>query len=495
MADIFGGTQPPAWLQEQSTRNAERGQWGSVLGTLAAGFVNGMKRTESEVPTYDPNTGEQTGTQTVKGPRLGFGNGLFEARMNQQDPMWKIKAQQAQANMLTDIAQLESANVLAQQRKAEASAWLEDAPKLTPWLAASPEKRKDMQAPSVTSQRGVALVERAATADDRYWMVKETNRVREQQGKAELNRLNSISDWNNRVASMPVGELRNTLMGLPMATDYMGKPIGPNSEQIRMYNEWAIKNDKVPYGYSDQEFKDYEARKSNESKVDVAKINAVARTEVAKTSAQAKVETAQITQRGINDRLDKTIAAREKADGLRQQFEMNLVDKKADAQSKLQKELEEIRHTNKVSENAVFMQKPKIYQIPGGGMIIQHGKSIRTINPQNKPDFETMDRIKSANRFIAKLQDDLRLLKPDDDAYQQTKDTLINEQLKVVELYKKARAKTATNADIQALPPQDAEQIVSEMESPEEDDAPAEKSGSKFVFDPSKPFGQRMVPK
>ena len=140
---IFSGDDPPAWLQ-RSTQPADTGAIGAVLGTQAAG-----------------------GFLAASGGK-SWSEGLGEARENQADPMWRLKQAQMQGQILDRAAQAESQYALAKQRNQETSAWMQDAPTLSPWTSMTPEQRIATPPPQVSSKTAFGIVQKQSAADEQY---------------------------------------------------------------------------------------------------------------------------------------------------------------------------------------------------------------------------------------------------------------------------------------------------------------------------------------
>ena len=84
MADIFGNVQPPAWLQDLTA--LPKGEFGQSLGlALGAGLV-----------ALQPN-------ESGDGVK-GIGQGLKEARLNQQDPNWRVKTKALESQVVNNWA-------------------------------------------------------------------------------------------------------------------------------------------------------------------------------------------------------------------------------------------------------------------------------------------------------------------------------------------------------------------------------------------------------
>ena len=216
MADIFGGVQAPAWLVEETHQTP--GELGQIGGMALGGLVNAIQQdpattksaalgrlnTEkqkaiesgadqkkvaaidkkiSEVQSskashFDPQTGSES---SWLDSRKGLARGLFESRMNIEDPLWRLKVEQSQANILSTFAGMENQLALARERKAETAAWMEDTKGMSAWLAATPEQREKMGVPTVKSKQGLTLIERTQNSDNNFFTRKEQNRIRQEQ--------------------------------------------------------------------------------------------------------------------------------------------------------------------------------------------------------------------------------------------------------------------------------------------------------------------------
>lgn len=188
MADIFGGANPPSWLVD-ATRQTP-GELGSIAGLAFGGVLNALQEAPPEkVPVKDPKTGEVTMQDAPKkegftgwlGSRKGLAQGLGEARLNTEDPLWRLKVAQTQASILGTMAQTQSALALAEERKQETAAWMKDAPSLSPWLSATPEQRKSMPEPTATSKQGMIAIQRKNDADQRYFNQQDANKIKQEQ--------------------------------------------------------------------------------------------------------------------------------------------------------------------------------------------------------------------------------------------------------------------------------------------------------------------------
>lgn len=241
MADIFGGTQPPAWLVEETRQTP--GLLGDVAGQGMAAILNAVQR--------DPNATQ--GTSFLES-RKGIAEGISEARLNAADPLWKIKLTasmaQQQAVTLGRVAQAQSQIALANERKEETSAWMQDAPKLSPWLSATPEQRRDMPEPIANSKAGITAIQRSRDADTRYFSQKDAQQLREANSKIQQENVKRSLDWQNAVGAADP-DTQAQIAELPnqgWVVDGQGRKISPSVGALGILNEWRKANNLLPFG-------------------------------------------------------------------------------------------------------------------------------------------------------------------------------------------------------------------------------------------------------
>jgi hypothetical protein len=95
VADIFGGVEPPAWLQ-RLTQPSTPGMLGQIMGELVGSLGESA---EIAVKTAESKQEKGIDTNWVKELPGSIKPGFLEARMNIQNPMWKMQLQQAQLNL------------------------------------------------------------------------------------------------------------------------------------------------------------------------------------------------------------------------------------------------------------------------------------------------------------------------------------------------------------------------------------------------------------
>lgn len=166
---------PPAWLTAIA-KPADISGTGYALGTLLSGGLLGATQPDTDF-TKDPDTGEwvnkDTGEVRETQPKLGFQKGLAEARMNQQDPMWKLREQEQKQRLLNQMASLELQHAQLKFQNDEKSAWLQDVRSGLPkWLSSDPKWRQEhsSERPTPTSRQGLALMSAKDVADQNFML-------------------------------------------------------------------------------------------------------------------------------------------------------------------------------------------------------------------------------------------------------------------------------------------------------------------------------------
>lgn len=246
MADIFGGTQVPAWLVER-TNVYKPGQMGSVLGTLSAGLANAMQR--------DP--GAPNDASWLKS-RKGFFEGLTEARKNQIDPAWRLTELKTKVGIAAQNVQMQHEIAMTEQLHKELIAQEEDAKIAGEWMTATPDKRKSMTQPAFKSIKYNEIAQRTRDHDVQYGVAKE------------------VADYRLQAARD--------------ATD-MRTYIG----ELRAQTDLERSKDMLNRAKEDRESREKIAEMGNIIKELDARIKAMAQTESARIAADSRVEVADIT--------------------------------------------------------------------------------------------------------------------------------------------------------------------------------------------------------
>jgi hypothetical protein len=227
--NIFADDQPPAWLQSRaetgySSAMKDAGEIGTLGGTGFAALLNMGKKED----VIDPETGKPTGEMR----NVGFGQAWTEARLNQENPLWRLKANEMKATYLSSMANLQEQNALWHERSRESSAWMHDSPLMAPYRSATPEQRQTMPPPTATSQRALGMIERIREHDEGYFAGKQAAKVKADErefavkNSAEnIKRKGIWSDAYNAVTDDDAVEALNHLPNRGMGQD--GLPTGP----------------------------------------------------------------------------------------------------------------------------------------------------------------------------------------------------------------------------------------------------------------------------
>ena len=261
MADIFAGTQPPAWLVNETAQ--QPGALGDVAGLAVGGLLNSLQRD----PNASPNAGFLESRKGVK-------EGLAEARLNEQNPLWRLQATQIKAATIGRMAQAETAYAKAQSQIADTTAWMQEAPTLAPWLSATPEQRKDLPIPNVSSKIGVSAVQKAAIADQNYFIKQQAQQQSIEATKLRVDnnstKLKDIQLWDNAYAEL-TPQQRIQVDALPNSGRDKGGVLTPAARS--MINALHVADGKPPVGTAPtvaaaqvraQSAKEIEAQKASE---------------------------------------------------------------------------------------------------------------------------------------------------------------------------------------------------------------------------------------
>lgn len=152
MADIFGGVEPPAWLQRLTTPS-EPGLLGKIFGEMVGGLAD-----SAEVAIDKATTKQAKGIDTnwLKELPSSIKPGLAEARLNIQNPLWKMQAQQAQLNMAQQALGIKNQQSLIDSRVTKLRMQEHDQEVLPKWLQEHPtwETRQNADPPVLYTTEG-----------------------------------------------------------------------------------------------------------------------------------------------------------------------------------------------------------------------------------------------------------------------------------------------------------------------------------------------------
>jgi hypothetical protein len=277
MSDPFS-ISPPAWLQ-QIAKPIDAEHLGHTMGIGLMSLANSFER-DPEAPD-DANFWDS---------RKGFTQGFNEVQQDQIDPQWRVKGQLMANKVLAEKAQLATQGAQAEAFKNETSAWMQDAPKLTPWLTAPREQRKTMDPPTPTSKQGLALVQKQRISDDTrdVQMAASDNRLEQARLQAEhaAGVTTRVSDWNDAMGSADA----DTFARISALKPNGGRlPNGlPTPEAIQVMNAYRRANGMTDYGTKASEYLERPGNLTPEQTVQLRDLESDAR-DLRKQIAAARV--------------------------------------------------------------------------------------------------------------------------------------------------------------------------------------------------------------
>jgi hypothetical protein len=223
MADIFGGAQLPNWLVAQEH---ESGSLGRSIGTILGGGLLAL----------EPNE-EGDG---IKGLRQG----MYEARMNQTDPNWRVKEKGLEAQLTATWAHAATQWQQYDETQKDMQSWMkEDLPALSEYQDTLKTDPKAVP-PVMKSSRGQNAVQQLESAQLRQ----DALNLRRDQAKDLLESRKFAAEQNSasaklagKITEMATESLSN-LMGVdPDSAALIGEPQGPVVAGIKKYSDDQIK--------------------------------------------------------------------------------------------------------------------------------------------------------------------------------------------------------------------------------------------------------------
>jgi|SRR5215831_5038791 len=134
MSDIFGGVEPPQWLQRMA-QPADMSVAGRVVGELVGGLGLSAENALKEAKTKQA---QGIDTNWIKELPGQIHQGLFEARMNMQNPMWKLGVQQAQLGMAKTQLDMQNTQSQIDVRKQHMTMLQTDQQNFSRWMQDHP---------------------------------------------------------------------------------------------------------------------------------------------------------------------------------------------------------------------------------------------------------------------------------------------------------------------------------------------------------------------
>ena len=252
MADIFGGAQLPAWLVADT--HEDFGGLGKSIGTLMAGGLLALQ----------PND---------KGDGLkGLKQGLAEARMNQQDPTWKVKEKALEGQAVATWAKAATDWQKYDDTSRDMKLWMsDDLPALTKFQQ-DLKDNPDTVPPVMKSTRGQGAVQ----SIERMLLSKQSADIRQQNGKIAVENAKRSVDFDQAVSAAPpeIGSQIDELPNQGWNIDRQGRKTSPSTAALRYYNDWATQNGAEPtkaFGYKVTSVDAAEARGEEQRKTEAQK--------------------------------------------------------------------------------------------------------------------------------------------------------------------------------------------------------------------------------
>lgn len=163
--------------------------------------------------------------------------------MNQADPLWKLDASAKQAQIAGAVAQAESANWLAQERRDEFLKRTGDVQRGVPrWLMATPDERATMETPAIESREYSALAQRVRANDESYEIRRENSQIAKK-------RADQIREWNSKFGMIDPKVQADILSegnnGMILGAD--NQPLFPTQRAIGLLNA-NLPKEILPFG-------------------------------------------------------------------------------------------------------------------------------------------------------------------------------------------------------------------------------------------------------
>lgn len=265
MSDPFE-ISPPQWLV-----NVAKPVNGTEMGKAFAMGLSSLVGAFEKDPNAAPDA-------SWLGSRKGLETSMAEVSNAQIDPQWRVKGQLMANQVLEQRAQLAAQGALAEERRKETSAWMEDAPKLAPWITATPEERKGMASPDAKSKIGMQTLQKQSLADQRYYTSQGqmANRLDQERLKAEHSAgiTAKVADWNDALGSADPA----TFSAISALQDQKGVVNGgrlpnglPTPEAISLLNQFRTSNGMTLYGTKASEYLEKPAKAGSLSQRDSIK--------------------------------------------------------------------------------------------------------------------------------------------------------------------------------------------------------------------------------
>jgi len=218
MPNIFAGTEPPRWLTDIA-KPIDSALLGQTAGmALAGGWLSASEGKP-------------------------FSEGLAEARLNQQDPLWKLKAAQTQAQTKNAIAQYESKWRDIQFQDRDTSAWMnEDLPALSKFREEF-KTNPDAVPPVMTSTQGI----NAARQIEAIQLQRQRMEIQKENARSTLEKQKYARSFDDFVSALTPTN-RAKIRALPNGGFIDQNRTEPSQAAIDAANEAAALENKPAFG-------------------------------------------------------------------------------------------------------------------------------------------------------------------------------------------------------------------------------------------------------
>lgn len=220
---IFGGIEPPAWLQ-QIAKPIDAKETGNDIGMMLGGGLLALQHDPDAKPNPD-------GTQ----PRKGFAKGINEARNNIADPNWQVKVEGLKAGVAEKWATAATTWQGYNDKSKNDALWATtELPAVTKWRD---DLQKDPKAipPIVETPQGQQAVQQIQTGEWRKAQVQSAAEIK----KAQIEN-GSVAA---KVATRHTEAFLSALETLPPdAASVIGEPKGPKIAGQETYSpeQWEL---------------------------------------------------------------------------------------------------------------------------------------------------------------------------------------------------------------------------------------------------------------
>jgi hypothetical protein len=213
MADnIFGGVEPPAWLSRLS-QPADMSVASRVVGEMVGGLANAS---EDAIKAATKKQEQGIETNWIKELPGQIKPDLLQARLNILQPLWQIKAKEAQLNMAQTDMNIQDMHSQIEMRQQKMEAWTHDQKEWSRWILDHPtwQSREYAAPPALFSPEFEKNFQNMQIADAKNIQHRGTVEAIRQWSKdiQVLRELDPIAAANYDAGQQPTPEKRADLM-------------------------------------------------------------------------------------------------------------------------------------------------------------------------------------------------------------------------------------------------------------------------------------------